>query len=130
MGGLVAVCVELPDGLFGMPGGGHFSVGVSGPQQANELLATGVFEPFLGLGEQAPDPIERVGLATTVPERLVLDTPAGFVELGVGVFDDMERIGHLGGPGHHGVEDGPIGTREDRGVAHSIPAQTRTVDRR
>ena len=27
----------------------------------------------------------------------------------------MERIGHLGGPGHHGVEDGPIGTREIEG---------------
>ena len=50
-----------------------------------------------------------------MPEGLVLDTPAGFVELGVGVFHDMERIGHLGGPGHHGVEDGPIGTREIEG---------------
>jgi hypothetical protein len=56
-GGLVAVCVELPDGLFGMPGGGHLSAWMSGSQEAEEPRV-GVFEAFVGLGEQAPDPIE------------------------------------------------------------------------
>ena len=30
-------------------------------------------------------------------------------------LDDMEGIGHLDGPGHHGVEDAPVGTREVEG---------------
>ena len=27
----------------------------------------------------------------------------------------MERIGHLGGPGHHGIEDGSVGARDVQG---------------
>jgi len=49
---------------------------------------------LLGHGEQSPGPKQRVSLATTVSERLVLDPSSTLVELGVGVFHDVERTGN------------------------------------
>ena len=124
-GGLVAVCVvELPDGLLGTPGGGHFSTGVSGPQQADELTATRVFESFLGLGEQAPDPIERVGLATTVPRVSFWTRRRASSSLALACFTTWNGSATWAAPGTMASKTArwdPEGSR----VAHSIPARRR-----
>lgn len=73
----VSVCVELPAGLFGMPGDGDLSSWISGSQEAEEPRS-GIFEAFVGLGEQAPDPIgERISLRLRCPRALVLDGAGG-----------------------------------------------------
>jgi hypothetical protein len=70
---------SVPVVLFGMPGGGHRSGWISGSRKA-EKPRVGVFESFVGVSEQAPDPIEeRISLATRVSKGLVLDVPAALV---------------------------------------------------
>jgi hypothetical protein len=80
----IAVGIELADGLLRLPHGGHDAVRVPGSQQANELLPSLVVQPLLRLGQQAPAPIEGIGLVAAVAERLDLDSTPALVELGVG----------------------------------------------
>ena len=77
---------------------------------------SGVTEPLLGFGEKAPAAVERIGLATPVPEGLVLHPASALVELGVGELDEVEGIGDQGGPGHHDLEHPPVGAREVEGA--------------
>ena len=96
--------------------GGHVAVGIAGPKQPRELLVALVVEALLGLGQQAPAPIEGIGLAAPVAERLVLHPPAALVELGVGELGDVEGIGDQGGVGHHDLEDASIGAGQVEGA--------------
>jgi hypothetical protein len=106
------MAVELANRFFDVPCGGHFASGVPGAQQTEQLLLADVVEALLGSGQQSPTPIERIGLATSVPQGLVLDTPPTLIQLGVGLLHDVKRIGHLGGVRDDGVEHGAIGARE------------------
>jgi len=53
--------------------------------------------------EQPAAPIEGIGLATAMPEGLVLDPPSALVELGVGVARHVERVGDERGPRSHAI---------------------------
>ena len=62
-----------------MSGGGDLSAWISGLQE-DEERRVGILEAYVGLGEQAPGPIEeRISLATATSKVLVLDAPAAFV---------------------------------------------------
>ena len=62
-----------------MSGGGDLSAWISGLQE-DEEGRVGILEAYVGLGEQAQDPIEeRISLATATSKVLVLDAPAAFV---------------------------------------------------
>ena len=87
-------------------------MGITGAEEAGELLVAVVVESLLSLGEEASAPVERVGLAAPMPEGLVLHPSPALVELGVGELDHMERIGDQGGIGHHDLEHASIGARE------------------
>ena len=62
----VVVVVYGPDDLVGVPGGADLAVRVAGIEQAEELVASGLVESFVGHCEQATATVERVGLATPV----------------------------------------------------------------
>ena len=49
-----------------------------------------------------------------VARGLVLDAPTALVEPLIGEFDDVRRIGHLGGVGQGLVKDGPVGPERSR----------------
>jgi hypothetical protein len=118
----IPVRVELADGLFRFPARGHIPVGIAGPQEPGQLLVALGVEPLLRLGQQAPAPIEGIGLAAPMPEGLVLYPPAALVELGVGELRDMEGIGHQGGLGHHELEHPLVGAGEVEGaVLDAVP---------
>ena len=51
--------------------------------------------------------VEGVGLVPAVARGLVLDAPTALVKPLIGEFDDVRRIGHLGGVGQGLVKDGP-----------------------
>ena len=52
-------------------------------------------EAFVGDGHQLADPVERIGLASPVPDGLVLHPSAGLVEHEVGELHDMKRVRDL-----------------------------------
>src|SRR5205807_4919650 len=83
-----------------------------GGEEPEELRATVVVESFVGLGEQASAPIQRIGLAAAMTEGLVLDPAAALVELLVRELHQMERIRDLNRVGQHRVEHRPIRTRQ------------------
>jgi len=49
-----------------VPGRGHLSSRIAGPQQAEELGAPLVVQALVGLGQQPPAPVERVVLAAAM----------------------------------------------------------------
>ena len=99
-----------------MPHGGHLArSGSPARKRPSSFSLPCSLEAFVGLGEQPPAPIEGIGLSAAVAHGLVLHPPAALVELGVGELAHMEGIGHLGGVGHHVVEDRPIGTGQIEG---------------
>ena len=85
---------------------------VAGLEQATQFRVSGVVEAFGGDGHQFAASVERIGLATAVTERVVLDPTADFVEHEVGELHHMKRIRDLGGVGQHRVEDRPIRARQ------------------
>ncbi len=111
----VVVRVNLADGLFGVPRGLDLVAGIAGAQQAEELGATGLAEPLISSSEQSPDPIQRIVLAASVAEGLVLDPAAALVQLGVREADHVERVGDLGGVGQHRVVDRPVRSGQIQG---------------
>jgi len=64
----IAVGVELSNRFFGLPHGGHIAVGITGTQQADELLPSTVVQPLLRLGQKAPAAVEGVRLVATMSE--------------------------------------------------------------
>lgn len=73
--------VELMHGLFGVPAHAHFSLGVTGLEEPDELRLALFVETLVGLGEQPAAPIERVVLPAPVAEGVVLDAPGTLVDL-------------------------------------------------
>src|SRR5699024_461699 len=59
------------------------------------LLSLG--EAFASGPQEGPDAVERVALATPVPESLLLDTTADVINSAGGQLDDMKRIQNAGG---------------------------------
>ena len=82
--------VDASDDLFGVPGVFDLAFRVSGSQQPEELGAAPVIEAFVGLGEEAANPIQRVGLPASVAEGLVLDPAAALIQFGA-----VDGTGHL-----------------------------------
>lgn len=74
--GRVVDVVDAPDGFLGVPGGADFAVGVAGGEQTAQLGLGAVVKALVCLGEQPPGAVERVSLAATVADDLVLDPPA------------------------------------------------------
>ena len=93
----VGVGVELAHGLFRLPGGGHLAAWVAGTQQTEQLLPTMIIEALVGLGEQPPAAVERIGLSTAMTHRLVLHPTAALVELGVGELSELAASVALAG---------------------------------
>jgi hypothetical protein len=90
--------------------------------RGHQLFSAPLAQSLLCFGQEAPAPIERIGLAAPVSHGLVLHPPAAFVELGVGQLHQMERISHLNGVGHHRGEDLAVRARQIQGgVADLVP---------
>ncbi len=115
--GIVDVIYRADD-LFLVPCRADLAPRVAGVEEPHELPTTLVVEAFVGLGQQPPVPVERVALVAPVPERLVLDTSTALVELAVGVFDHVERIGDLADVTEGVVVDLAVGARH---VQHPPP---------
>ncbi|VAV96282.1 hypothetical protein MNBD_ACTINO02-408, partial [hydrothermal vent metagenome] len=92
----VGVGVDLTDGFFCVPRHAYFSVGVASFEETDEFRATFLGEPFIGFGQQAADPIQRIVFTAAVSHCFVLDPAAAFIKFGVGEFHDMERVSDLG----------------------------------
>ncbi len=92
--GVVAIVgeVDVTDGFFGEPRAEHFVVGVTDPQSKQEPVRAAFVEAFRTGEQQLADPIQRIGLATAVAERLVLDAASDLVETAVRDAHDVERI--------------------------------------
>ena len=67
----VADLVDRADDFFGGPGQADLAVGVVGVEQAAQFRVSGGVEAFVGDRHQLADPVERVGLAAPVAERVV-----------------------------------------------------------
>ena len=68
--------VHVADGFLGQPGAEQFVVGVADTQAEQHPVRAAFVEAF-GAGEQQlADPIQRIGLAATVAQRLVLHPAA------------------------------------------------------
>ena len=104
----VADLVDRADDFFGVPGQADLAVGVVGVEQAAQFRVSGGVEAFVGDRHQLADPVERVGLAAPVAERVVLHAATGLVEHEVGELHHMERICDLDGVREHRVEHRPI----------------------
>jgi len=108
----VVVVVDGAHHLFGVPGQADLASGVTGGEESRELGLALVVEALVGLGEQTTAPVERVVLAPSVPERLVLHAPSVLVELGVGELDHVEGVCDQGRFRQVRLEHQSIGTRE------------------
>lgn len=93
--------VDLSDDFFHMPCHAHLALWVTGFEQPEELRPAVVVESFVGLGEQPPGPVKRIGFVTPMAERVVLHPAAALIELGVCQLHDMERISDLDRIGEH-----------------------------
>lgn len=69
-------------------------------------------EPLAGDREPPTGPVERIILAASVTERLVLDASSALIEGPVRQLDNMERVRNLGGVGEHRVEHRAIAGRQ------------------
>ena len=93
-----------------MPGHADFAAWIAGLEEADELGPAVVVEAFVGLREEPPAPVQRVVLAASVAERVVLHPAPALIHRGVGDLDQMERIRDLPSGREHRVEDFAIGT--------------------
>ena len=82
-------------GLFRVPGGAHFAVGVTSVEETTQPCLTAVADPLMRGGEEAAYPIQRVVLAASMPEGFVLDSSSYFVESLVGEAYDVEGVCYL-----------------------------------
>ena len=73
--------VDVSDGFFGVPGCAHLAVGVTGVEEATQAGLTPVADAFVGGGEEAPYPIQRVCFAASMSEGFVLDSSSYFVRV-------------------------------------------------
>lgn len=87
----VVMVVDAAHDFLRVPRHADLASWVAGLQQADELGATPLVEAFVGLGQQAPRPVERVRLVAAVTERLVLHPATHLVEALVRELAHMER---------------------------------------
>ena len=66
--------VDAPYGFLGVPGGAYLPVGVTSVEESTQPCLTAVADPLVGGGEEAAYPIQRVILASSMPEGFVLDS--------------------------------------------------------
>ena len=64
--------VDAPYRLFRVPGCAYLPVGVTGIEETTQPCLTPVADPLMGGGEEPPYPIQRVILASSMPEGFVL----------------------------------------------------------
>ena len=77
-----------------MPRDLDVDVFVTSGERCFKPLSLLVGESFLRSTEGVADPVERVVLATSMPEGLLLDASSDFVDGGGAELDNMERIQH------------------------------------
>ena len=85
--------LDVAHGLLGQPGAEQLVVGVADTQAEQHPIRAALVEPF-GAGEQQlADPIQRVALAATMAQRLVLHPPADLIDATVRDPHDVEWVG-------------------------------------
>ncbi len=66
--------VDASDRFLRVPGGADFAVGVTSVEETTQPCLTAVADPLGSGGEEPPYPIQRVILASSMPEGFVLDS--------------------------------------------------------
>ena len=66
--------VDASNGFLAVPGGAYLAVGITGVEEATEAGSAPVADPFVGCGEEASYPIQRVSFKAPVPQGFVLDS--------------------------------------------------------
>jgi len=84
-------------------------VGITDAQAQQQPVAALVVEPFVAGEQQLADAIERVVLAASMAQRLVLHPPADLVQAPVADPDHVKWICHSGGVVQLGRQPGPEG---------------------
>jgi hypothetical protein len=79
---------------------------VTSAQRPREFRFAERVEAVLHGEQETTAPMEQVGLASSMPEGLVLHPPAALVELGAGVLHDVEGVATWTSPGS--IEDRPF----------------------
>jgi len=90
--GPVGLLVEVADAFLGDPGGVEL-VGRIRRQRTSDPGTLAVGEPLPGSQEVSPGPVERVALATAMPDHLLLTTTPHIRDRRVGEADDVEPVG-------------------------------------
>lgn len=72
-------------------------MGITDAQTQQHAVMAALVEPLSAGQEQLADPIERVGLAPPMAERVVLHPAADLVDAAVGDANDVKRIGYTAG---------------------------------
>ena len=72
-------------------------MGIAVAQPEQHAVMTALVEAFVAGEQELSDPIERIGFATAMAQRLVLDAPAHLVDAAVGDSHDMKRVGDADG---------------------------------
>ena len=83
-------------------------MGVTSVEETTQPCLAAVADPLMGGGEEPPYPIQRVILASSMPEGFVLDSSSYFVETLVGQADDVEGVRYLQSVRQHPVVRLPI----------------------
>ncbi len=94
-----------------MPRRADLALGIASFEQPAQLGVAAVVEPFVGLRQEPPCAVERIGLAAPMTEGLVLHPASALVQLVVGQLGEVERIGDLAGMPQAFVEDLAVGAR-------------------
>ena len=113
--------VDVAHRLFGQPRPEDLVVGVTHAQAEQHPVMAPLVESFVAGEKQLADAVERVVLAASMVQRLVLDTSSHLVEAAVGDAHDVERIGDPGHMREVGVESSPVGLGQIGG--HHIDAR-------
>ncbi len=89
--------VDVAHRLLGQPGAEQLVVGIAVAQPEQHAVMTALVEALVAGEQELSDPIERVGFAASMAERLVLDAPAHLVDAAVGDSHHMKRVGDADG---------------------------------
>jgi len=101
--------IDHPHRFLRQPGAEQLVLGIADTQSSEQLLPAALVEALFAFQEQLADPKQRIVLAPSVPEGLVLDPPADLVEHPVGDANHMERVGHRLGVGEVRGEPRTVG---------------------
>src|SRR6202022_2305022 len=104
----IAMFVDAAHDFLRVPRGADLTARVTRVEEPEQLVPAVVVDAFVGLGQQAATPIQRIVCAATMTERLVLHPSATLIELLVRELHDMKRVCDLGGVGEHRVDNAPL----------------------